>query len=177
VNTVKLTNNFNTVYLWGYQNTLPIAEARGAESNEVFHTSFEDNGVENSSARTGTRVWSGTYQLSIPGVNNRYKVTYWRKVGTNPWEKMEVVITMTAGPAQTLTLGGSNTLLDEVRMHPIGAQMTTYTHDPQVGVTSVTDPNNKTTYYRYDSFGRLSFLVDDQGNLLKQYIYHYKGEY
>ena len=52
--------------------------------------------------------------------------------------------------------------------------MTTYTYDPLKGVTSVTDTNNKATYYEYDSFGRLVTIKDSDKNILKTYDYHFK---
>jgi YD repeat-containing protein len=52
-------------------------------------------------------------------------------------------------------------------------QVTLYTYKPLFGLTSQTDPNGKTTYYEYDTFGRLQFIKDDQGKILKKYDYHY----
>jgi len=52
--------------------------------------------------------------------------------------------------------------------------ITTYTYLPMIGITSQTDPNGVTTYYEYDSLGRLKCIKDDDGRILKTYVYHYK---
>jgi|WetSurMetagenome_2_1015567.scaffolds.fasta_scaffold02548_4 YD repeat-containing protein len=51
--------------------------------------------------------------------------------------------------------------------------ITTYTYKPLIGVTSVTDPAGYTTYFEYDSSGRLIVERDDDGNIVKKYEYHY----
>lgn len=56
------------------------------------------------------------------------------------------------------------------------ALVTTYSYKPLVGMTTQADPQGKTTYYEYDSFQRLKDLKDYQGNILKTWDYHYKGQ-
>ena len=51
--------------------------------------------------------------------------------------------------------------------------VTLYTYKPLVGMTSQTTPNGTTTYYTYDSFGRLYQVKDDDGHLKNKYNYHY----
>ena len=81
--------------------------------------------------------------------------------------------------SNTVTLavpgGRSELALDELRLHPVGTQMTTYTHDPLVGETSQTDPSGRTTTYEYDALGRLVRTRDEQGRVLSQQQYHYAG--
>mgnify|MGYP000845254660 CR=1 FL=1 len=52
--------------------------------------------------------------------------------------------------------------------------ITSYTYDPLIGVTSITQPNRQIEYYRYDSSGRLEYIVDKDGKILKNLRYHYK---
>jgi len=70
--------------------------------------------------------------------------------------------------------GGGNVWFDDIRLHPTDAQMATYTHAPMVGVTSITGVNNVTSYYEYDFFNRLQYVQDQDGNLVKNYIYQYR---
>jgi len=53
------------------------------------------------------------------------------------------------------------------------AQVTVYTYDPHLGISSVTDPNGITTHYDYDDLGRLEVVQDHQLNKLQQIDYQY----
>lgn len=62
--------------------------------------------------------------------------------------------------------------------------VTTWTHSPLVGVTSQTNPSGASTYYSYDSLGRLSEIYRYADNvvspsnkqILKQFSYHTKTQ-
>ena len=54
--------------------------------------------------------------------------------------------------------------------------VTTYTYDPLVGVTSITDPKGYTTYFNYDEHGRLKQVKDTNQFLLSENFYHYKNQ-
>lgn len=61
----------------------------------------------------------------------------------------------------------------------IGNQTWTYTYIPHVGISSVTDPRGITTYYTYDSAGRLIEeyqIVNGNKQVLSAYQYHIKTE-
>ena len=71
--------------------------------------------------------------------------------------------------------GSSGTAyFDDLRFLPCDAQMTTYSYDHLIGVTSVNDVNNKPTQYEYDGLGRLILVRDFKDNIRKKYAYHYK---
>jgi len=54
--------------------------------------------------------------------------------------------------------------------------VTLYTYKPLFGMTSQTDANGVTTYYEYDSFGRLKCAKNDDGDILQWYDYHYADQ-
>ena len=54
------------------------------------------------------------------------------------------------------------------------ALITTYTYDPLLGITSITQPNGQVEYYKYDSAGRLELIHDKDLKVLKNMRYNYK---
>lgn len=56
------------------------------------------------------------------------------------------------------------------------AQVSTYTYNPLVGVTSSTQPNGVVSYYSYDTFGRLTEARDKDGKLISQTEYNINSE-
>ena len=53
------------------------------------------------------------------------------------------------------------------------AQVTTYTYDPLVGMTSQTDANGRTTTYSYDALNRLEGIKNDEGQVVQKLEYQY----
>jgi YD repeat-containing protein len=56
------------------------------------------------------------------------------------------------------------------------ARMTSYTYNPLVGVTSVTDAKSDVQYYIYDSFQRLIKVVDKDNKIVSENAYNYKPQ-
>jgi hypothetical protein len=73
----------------------------------------------------------------------------------------------------TITVSGSGNI-DELRLYPATAQMTTYTYSPLIGMTSQCDSGNRITYYEYDGLARLKLVRDQDYNILKTYDYQYQ---
>jgi hypothetical protein len=67
--------------------------------------------------------------------------------------------------------------MDELRLYPEKARMTTTTYDPLYGKIAECDQNNRITYYEYDSKGRMRAIKDDEGAIIKLYEYNEKGSY
>ncbi|WP_426473370.1 DUF5977 domain-containing protein [Chryseobacterium balustinum] len=55
----------------------------------------------------------------------------------------------------------------------ISYHITTYTHDPLIGVTSITPSSGLREYYIYDTTNRLEKIVDINNKILKEFNYHY----
>ncbi len=55
------------------------------------------------------------------------------------------------------------------------AMVTTYTYEPLIGVTSITDPRGYITHYEYDEFNRLKEVRDEDNYLMTDHEYHYKN--
>lgn len=65
--------------------------------------------------------------------------------------------------------------LNSLRTALPNAMITTYTHKPLIGVSSVTDTKGNIQTYHYDSFNRLQFVKDKDGNILSENEYNYKN--
>ena len=183
-----------------YFHTLPMAKVENASFDEIAYTSFEHEMktfyyegtvINSNTAKTGKSylemtgtelITSRTLPIGI------YKVEYWARgdvnsiyggtvtalratdADDNGWIFYEKVVELSNdAPIQLM----GNTDIDELRIYPSDAKMTTYTYDPLIGMTSKTDPNGLITYYDYDDFGRLVTIRNHDGDILKGYDYHY----
>ncbi|HMR93578.1 MAG TPA: DUF5977 domain-containing protein, partial [Chitinophagaceae bacterium] len=192
-------------YIWDYEGHYPIAEASNAVQSDIAYSSFEADGdgnwtytglgVGDTTAPTGLWVCelsAGNISKSGLSTGKTYALTYWLKSSTplsisgsggasisspetvrtkNGWTLFKYTISNTT----SITISGTGRI-DEIKLYPAAALMKTYTYQPLVGMTSVTEVNDRTTYYEYDSFNRLQYVKDDEGNILQQVCYNYAGQ-
>ncbi|WP_158800301.1 hypothetical protein [Pedobacter sp. L105] len=163
-------------YQWGYNSQYPVATAVNASSNDIFYDSFEE-GDGNSSAgdaKTGHYSHTGSYNKALTGLDvGNYNLTYWLKSG-GVWVLQTV--SKIAVNTNYYTLSINSGQIDDVRLYLSGSQLSTFTYDPLVGMTSSTDPKNEVTYYEYDGFQRLINIRDKDLNIIKHTDYHYQGQ-
>jgi hypothetical protein len=193
---LSLRNGTKKSYVWDYFNDYPIAEVTNASIADVAFTSFEGDGkgqwtfapsaINSTAAFTGKKSYSlGSGDVVKDGIKTtqEYIVSYWcygaaplvsgetkHRIGSNinGWTYHEHVI----DNVSKVTLNGTSTI-DELRLFPVGAQMTTFTFDPTIGRTSATDPNGRTTFYDYE-LNRLKQLRDTERNIVSKYDYQFK---
>ena len=188
-------------YIWDYNNAYPIASVSNAAVSDIAYTSFEADGSGNWKINSASRVAGGitgrqAYQLTNGSVSKSglsaattYIVSYWSTSANS------LSITGTLGGYQgqgptingwtyfehhikgqtTISLIGSG-VIDELRLYPETAQMTSYTFNPLIGMASLADAMSKLSYYEYDSFGRLMNIKDQYGNIIKSICYNYAGQ-
>jgi YD repeat-containing protein len=159
-------------FKWLYDGEYMVARVQNAANSasltEFFYQGFEDEiGQVQINPYAGKRYKSGDYQVPFTKPNSRtYKVNYHYLQGG-------IWVNMTKDFVNNMTLT-EGTGIDEVRVYPVDAFITTYTYEPLVGLTSETDPNGKTYYFEYDNFRRLKLSRDQDGNIVKTYEYKYK---
>jgi len=201
---VSKVGDLNMSYIWDYSSEYPVAEVKNADTGSIAYTSFESDGtghwVVGSSTRDTTNGITGTCSfvlssnISKSGLSSSkaYFVSYW----TTNNASFSIPGTVSGYPAKgkTITINGSSWTfylhkitgqtsvaingsghIDELRLYPVEAQMTTYTYQPLVGTTSACDVGNRITYYEYDGLQRLKRVRDQDYNIIKSIDYQYQG--
>ena len=140
VQEVSKTDGTHIVYIWGYDQTVPVAKIENATYSQV---SSYVAGIQSASNADNDRT------VDTVDVNGNVIA-----VGSE---------------------GALRSAITTLRSALPNAQVTSFTYDPLIGVTSVTDLRGRTVYYLYDSFNRQQYVKDHEGNVLSKNEYHYKN--
>ena len=123
--------------------------------------------IEDHSGLVTTTIWS--YKGSHPTIVVQ-NASLSEVQGIIPLETINNILD--SNPTDSYITTIANLLRDRLP----DAFVASYTYKPLVGITSETTPDKKTTYYEYDSLGRLVetyILVNGQKNILEAYEYNY----
>jgi YD repeat-containing protein len=190
--------NYNSI-LYDYPGKVITAQATRARTDEVAATSFESTGKGNwsfsgvpatATAVTGKKVYTLSPATAIgkTGLNpaKTYTVSLWATTagvtvnGTGPVKTGAALngftqYTYSVSGTGSVIISGS-AVIDELRLHPKGAEMVSFTYEPLVGITSQCSPQHEIQYYQYDALNRLLRITDARGRVLKTICYSYTGQ-
>lgn len=163
---VRSTSMGSTSYMWGYGDRYPILKASYARIVQLYYNGFELSGSTGDAA-AGTYYYnSGNFTIPFtpPTDGHVYKMSYWY------WDSGAWKFSGELPFASTISRGSR---LDEIRVYPAGAQVTSYAYSEGRGITSSVDANGQRTFYNYDDFGRLINVKDNNGDVVNRYNYSY----
>lgn len=203
-NLIKTTDEGGRVItnLYDYNDKYRVAQVVNADPDvdKVAYSSFETDNTglwtvngpgsyKSSNAITGSTGFTlGANSLTASlTIGKPYILSFWAYAGSQVVVSGNAVLKKTgptnnnftyyeyavAAGSAAPTVSGSGTI-DELRLYPANARMTTSTYDPVLGKTSECDVNNRIVYYEYDSNARLHIIRDEQSNVIKLYEYNYK---
>lgn len=149
-----------SAFLYGVDGSFPMAMVDNAERGQISFTSFENKErggwtyegneipLPGRSAKAGKKVYllsNGQVSASVPEASekNAFKLSFWAKAvsGTRTWSFMGETESLTAEwkliersiTNSTVAITGEGIYIDELRLHPEEAQMTTFTYAPLRG--------------------------------------------
>jgi hypothetical protein len=137
-------------------------------AKEYFYDGFEENAnasVVSGSAHTGNKYWgASSYTTSFSPPDSKKYIIQWFNLQAGVWNFNQQVFTT------GMVLTGP---VDDIRIFPWNALMSTFTYQPIIGKRSEIAPNGSTNYYQYDGFGRVQLIRDKDSNIIKKYDYEF----
>jgi len=179
--------------IYDYAAQLMVAEVSGASLSGIAYSSFETDSkggwtyptanVSTAQQKTGKRAYKGStssvISKSVP--SGSYVVSFYARTASGSttimgqsvnttWQLYHLPLT---GSSISISVPAS-VFIDELRLHPQGASMQSYTYKPLVGITSAAGADARVEVYEYDNYGRLEKIRDYLGRLRKQASYGFQ---
>ncbi len=142
------------------------------EDRAVFHQYDAKSNPVEVSKKDGSKIYY------VWGYNNSQpiaKIEGYTAVSSAQKSLISAAITASNGDVSAATENTLRTKLNAIRTGFPTAQVTTYTYNPLIGITSITDPRGEILYYEYDEFNRLKLIKNSEGHLLTEQEYNYKN--
>lgn len=113
-----------------------------------------------------------TQVTSRDGITTSY---LWDATGIYPMAQIEgATYSQVSAQNGKVSTYSSSTLYNSLKSLVPNARINTYSYKPVIGMKAHTDLNGVTTYYEYDTFGRLHLEKDTDSYIKKRYNYNYK---
>jgi len=187
-------NGLTTSALFDKHNSGAVVTANGVAADKIAYTSFENSDpiafgaswsaftgtYSTTDFQTGKRSYSGTVFCNVSAFNTtNYILSFWMKGGTgfisngvsipsvSTWTYYEMKLNGTS----TVAINTNGGLIDEVRIFPADASVTTSSYDQLVGANTNTDAKSKPSYAEYDNLWRLHLVKDKNKDIVKRINY------
>lgn len=162
----------------------PIYFSTSKNNNPLEKRNFYNYDTKGNIIYTGSIIKDSTLPRDI--ITNANVMVIWGYQKSLILAKIEGSLTSIPESLITAAETASNTgteaellsALTNLRKAPelTNAMVTTYTHKPLIGVSTITDPKGLTTYYDYNQQNRLQYVKDKDLNILQKYCYNFKGQ-
>lgn len=175
--TYQSNANTHNKLMFSSAQSLKIGQLNDNDFNTNIHIKrYDANGnILEKELNGGTAVvsyiWAYNHSLPVAKLENiRYDQI--------PQNLIQAIQSATDGQNynESSLLTALNNLRISTNVNLQNAMITTYTHKPLIGISTVTDPKGDRQTFIYDEFNRLKFVKDRFNNILSENQYHYKTQ-
>jgi len=173
--TGRIKSSFNDFYTDMYELSMVQTSKEDDDYQDIilYHSYYPNGNIKEVSQRDGTRI------VYIWGYHDTVPIAKIENASFDDIPILEHVAAVIASNADTdlVTENHLRTSLANLRNHANLSQslVTSFTFDPLIGVTSITDARGETLYYHYDAFNRLEYVKDANGKIVSANEYNYKN--
>lgn len=175
---IQAVQAYNSTTLPGYSGGMSISywakesiDPEISGSDDYFYENFESYGTSLSFGCHSKGCFIGAYTLTmITNPEREYFVDY-QVLRNGKWNYIRQDF-----------INGNTTIdegicpIDNIRVYPKDASITTYDYFPLIGLRSETNERGVSKSYQYNSSGQLITVMDSDMNIIKKYDYSYRGQ-
>jgi YD repeat-containing protein len=153
----------------------PIQEIKYGGNNNIYPVATFNNAYTEQDLANGNRIVyvdkiSLGQSVVIPWQGTEIQVSYLQLDNSGKWVKHQRTIDI-ASFSPNLPFVTIDTTVKDLVIAPKYTTYSTQTIIPGIGKSSETDMNGVSVYYEYDEWGRLSKVLDNDKNVLKETEY------
>lgn len=141
-------------------------------TDDVFYENFETSYVNPSSfGYNSNNSFTGIFPVSVNINPEREYVIDYQVFKNGRWNYKKSAF-----------INGCDTInegvypIDDVRVYPIDASISTCSYYPLIGLRSKTNERGVSESYKYNSFGELVSVIDNDMNVIRKYDYFYQNQ-
>jgi hypothetical protein len=114
-----------------------------------------------------TIIWGYSNTLPIAKIEN--------VLFSNIQNSMSTIQNSSVNDTEAVFLSNLNSFRSAILLQYPSCNITTFTHKPLIGVSTITDVKGDKATYFYDNYNRLLNVKDKNDNIISQNLYHFKN--